>query len=210
MNKKGILIVVSGFAGSGKGTITKELVKRYDTYRLSISATTRPMRPGEEDGKDYFFITEDKFLEMINNGDLLEYARYVDNYYGTPKSYVQKMLDDGRDVILEIEYNGAFNAKKAFPDAVLIFVTPPSVNEVYKRLKGRATETEEVIFKRMKRGREEADVMSEYDYIIINDDLECAITNIHNTIQGAKNSPIRNKQLIEQLKKEFDIFLENN
>ena len=210
MKNKGVLIVISGFAGSGKGTITKELIKRYDNYRFSVSATTRNPRPGEVDGKDYFFITREKFEEMINAGDLLEHTEYVGNYYGTPKSYVEQMLNEGKDVILEIEYIGAFNAKKAFPEAVLVFITPPSVEEVYNRLKGRNTETEEVIIKRIERGSEEAAIMDKYDYIFINDDLESTISNIHNTIQSSKNSANAKKEFIEKLKLEFDEFLKKH
>ena len=210
MAKRGVLIVVSGFAGSGKGTITKELIKRYDNYRFSVSATTRNPRPGEVDGKDYFFISKEQFTEMIDKGELLEYTEYVGNYYGTPKSFVEKTLDEGKDVILEIEYIGGFNAKKVFPEAVLVFLTPPSVQEVYNRLKGRNTETEEVILKRIARGKEEAQIMDKYDYIIVNEDVEESIKELHNTIQCAKNAAIRNKSFVEELKLEFDEFLKNN
>lgn len=209
MNQKGVLIVISGFAGSGKGTITKELIKRYDNYRLSISATTRAPRPGEVDGKDYFFKTREQFEEMIEQGKLLEHAHYVGNYYGTPRDYVEQTLLEGNDVILEIEYLGGFNVKRKFPEAVLCFITPPSVEEVYNRLKGRGTETEEVILKRLKRGREEADVMDKYDYIIINDDLESAIENIHNSIQCSKNFASHRLDFIDSLKCQFDAFLED-
>lgn len=209
MNQKGVLIVISGFAGSGKGTITKELIKRYDNYRLSVSATTRAPRPGEVDGRDYFFTSKDSFEEMIENGKLLEHAQYVGNYYGTPKEYVEKMLSEGKDVILEIEYLGAFNVKKVFPQAVLCFITPPSVEEVYNRLKGRATETEEVIIKRLMRGREEADIMDRYDFIIVNDDLESAIENIHNSIQSSKNFTSQKLDFINNLKEGFETFLKD-
>lgn len=208
--KKGVLIVISGFAGSGKGTITKELIKRYDNYKLSVSATTRNPRPGEVDGQDYFFVTREKFEEMIANGDLLEHTEYVGNYYGTPKPYVEQMLLDGKDVILEIEYIGAFNAKKAFPEAVLLFITPPSVEEVYNRLKGRNTETEEVILKRLRRGQEESEIIDKYDYIVVNDDVEEAISEIHSTIQCAKYSTDRNKEFINELKEQFDEFLKKH
>jgi len=209
MAKKGVLIVVSGFAGSGKGTVTKELINRYDSYRFSVSATTRNPRPGEVDGKDYFFISREKFEDMIGKGELLEYTEYVGNYYGTPKSFVEKMLNEGKDVLLEIECVGAFNAKKAFPEAVLVFLTPPSVQEVYNRLKGRNTETEEVILKRITRGKEEAQVMADYDYIIVNNDVEETILELHNTVQCSKNATLRNRDLIESLNSEFDEFLKN-
>lgn len=210
MAKRGALIVVSGFAGSGKGTITKELIKRYDNYKFSVSATTRNPRPGEVDGKDYFFVSREQFENMIEKGELLEYTEYVGNYYGTPKSFVEKMLNEGNDVLLEIEYIGAFNAKKVFPEAVLVFLTPPSVQEVYNRLKGRNTETEEVILKRIARGKEEAGIMDKYDYIIVNNDIEESIAELHNTVQCSKNAALRNKSFIEELKLEFDEFLKNN
>ena len=135
MDRKGILIVVSGFSGSGKGTLMKELLSRYpDTYALSVSATTRRPRDGEQDGREYFFITEDEFEKMIAKEELIEYARYVKNYYGTPKEYVRKQLDAGKDVILEIEIQGALKVKEAFPDTLLLFVTPPNAEELKKRL----------------------------------------------------------------------------
>ena len=126
MREKGILIVVSGFSGSGKGTIMKELLKQYDNYALSISATTRNPRPGEKDGREYFFKTVEDFEKMIAKEELIEYARYVDNYYGTPRAYVEEQLDAGKDVILEIEIQGALKVKEKFPDTLLLFVTPPS------------------------------------------------------------------------------------
>ena len=211
MKKKGVLIVISGFAGSGKGTITKELLNRFSNYRFSVSATTRQPRPGEVDGKDYFFVKRERFIEMIENGELLEHAEYVGNYYGTPKSFVEQMLDEGNDVILEIEYLGAFNVKKAFPKAILCFITPPSAEEVYNRLKGRGTETEEVIFKRLNRGREEVKIMDQYDYIFVNDDLESAINSIHMAVQCAKNfAAFNNTELIDRLGVQFDELLKNH
>lgn len=207
MKKKGLLIVVSGFAGSGKGTIMKELINRYDNYKLSVSATTRNPRPGEEDGVAYFFKTKEEFEDMIDKGKLLEYANYVGNYYGTPRDFVEKTLSEGNDVILEIEYMGAFKVKAKFPEAVLIFLCPPSVDEVYARLKKRGTETEEIIRKRLVRGKEEAEIINNYDYIIVNDDLESCILDVHNTIQSAKNTVVRNVEFIDSLKIGFDEFL---
>lgn len=209
MNNRGALIVISGFAGSGKGTLTKELLRRYDNYSFSVSATSRNPRPGEVDGTDYFFLTREKFEEMISKDEFLEYTEYVGNYYGTPRPFVEKMLSEGKDVILEIEYVGGFNVKKSFPEAILFFITPPSVQEVYSRLKGRGTETEEVILKRMKRGSEEAQIIEKYDYIIVNDDVERSINDMHNTIQCSKNSTKLKKDFIEKLKLEFDEFLKN-
>lgn len=210
MKKKGILIVISGFAGTGKGTLMKMLVERYDNYKLSVSATTRNPRPGEIDGTHYFFKTREEFEEMIANDDLLEYAEYVGNYYGTPRSFVEKQLSEGKDVILEIEYMGAFKVKEKYPEAVLVFLCPPSVEEVYKRLKGRNTETEEVILKRIARGKEEADIIDKYDYLVINDDLEECALDLHNTIQSARNASFLRGDFINELKQEFDVFLKNN
>ena len=171
MNTLGILIVVSGFSGSGKGTIMKELLKRYDNYALSISATTRAPREGETDGREYFFKTREEFEKMIAKEELIEYAEYVNNYYGTPRAYVEEQLTVGKDVILEIEIQGALKVKKKFPDTLLLFVTPPSAEELRKRLIGRGTETMEVIEQRMQRAIEESDGMESYDYYVINDEI---------------------------------------
>ena len=146
MENKGKLVVISGFSGAGKGTLMKALMKEYgDSYALSVSATTRNPRPGEMDGVDYFFVTKDKFEQMIAEDALIEYAQYVGNYYGTPKEYVQQQLDLGKNVILEIEIQGALKIKEKFPDTVLMFVTAPNANELKNRLVGRGTETPEVI-----------------------------------------------------------------
>ncbi|MCR5507906.1 MAG: guanylate kinase [Lachnospiraceae bacterium] len=205
--KKGTLLVISGFAGSGKGTIVKRLLSEYDTYSVSVSATTRAPRPGEVDGKDYFFVTKEKFEEMIADDEFLEYARYVDNYYGSPRGYVDKMLDEGRDVILEIEQQGALKVKAGRPDALLMFVMPPSVREIYNRLKKRGTESEEVIMKRMHQGAREADVIEKYDYLIINDDLGECVRNVHETVCCSKYAAVRNKELIDRIRSEFNDFL---
>ena len=205
--RKGILLILSGFAGSGKGTIVRELIKRYDNYALSVSATTRAPRPGEEDGREYFFKTREEFENMISRDEFLEHAEYVGNYYGTPRKYVEDMLEEGRDVILEIEMQGALSVKEKCPEAALMFVMPPSVQEVYNRLKKRGTESEEVIMKRMRRGAEEAEGIGKYDFLIINDDLEECINEVHNTVRCAKNSTLRKRDVINRVSEEFDIFL---
>ena len=157
MKNKGKLVVISGFSGAGKGTLMKALMKEYgDSYALSVSATTRNPRPGEMDGVDYFFVTKDKFEQMIAEDALIEYAQYVGNYYGTPKEYVQQQLDLGKNVILEIEIQGALKIKEKFPDTVLMFVTAPNANELKNRLVGRGTETPEVIAARLSRACEES------------------------------------------------------
>ena len=183
MNRKGILIVVSGFSGAGKGTLMKELLKRYDNYALSISATTRAPREGETDGKEYFFVTKEQFEKMRDERKLIEYAQYVNNYYGTPKEYVEQKMAEGKDVILEIEIQGALKVKKRFPDALLLFVTPPSAEELRRRLVGRGTETLEVINARLARAAEEASGMEAYDYLLINDDLDRCVEEMHQLIQ---------------------------
>lgn len=183
MNHQGILVVVSGFSGAGKGTLMKELLKRYDNYALSISATTRVPREGETDGKEYFFVTKEQFEKMRDERKLIEYAQYVNNYYGTPKEYVEQKMAEGKDVILEIEIQGALKVKKRFPDALLLFVTPPSAEELRRRLVGRGTETLEVINARLARAAEEASGMEAYDYLLINDDLDRCVEEMHQLIQ---------------------------
>ncbi|MGI6079894.1 MAG: guanylate kinase [Candidatus Avilachnospira sp.] len=183
MNRKGILAVVSGFSGAGKGTLMKKLMEKYDNYSLSVSATTRAPREGEKDGKDYFFVSKEEFQSMINKDELLEYAQYVDNYYGTPKKYVEAELEKGRDVILEIEIQGALSIHGRYPDSLLIFVTPPSAMELKNRLINRGTETEENIKKRLNRAAQEAVGVENYDYLLINDDLDEAVERLHKLIQ---------------------------
>lgn len=205
MNEKGILIVVSGFSGSGKGTLMKELLTRYpDTYALSISATTRLPREGEVDGREYFFVSKDEFEKMIAKGELIEYAKYVENYYGTPRDYVEKKLDEGKDVILEIEIQGALNVKKMFPDTLLLFVTPPSAEELRKRLVGRGTETMDVIESRMDRACEEAEGMENYDYLIVNDSLDRCVEEMHSIIQGEHRRSSRNCEFMKEIKQDLD------
>lgn len=203
MNKKGILIVVSGFSGAGKGTLMKEIMKQYDNYALSISATTRAPREGEVHGKEYFFSTVDEFEKMIANNELIEYAKYVDNYYGTPRAYVEQKLEEGKDVILEIEIQGALKVKEKFPETLLLFVTPPTVEELRRRLIGRGTETMEVIENRMKRAVEESEDMDQYDYLVINDDLQTCVREMHQIIQEEHKRTFRNIDFIEQIKREL-------
>ena len=203
MNKEGILIVVSGFSGAGKGTIMKALLERYDNYALSISATTRNPRPGEEEGKAYFFKTTEEFEKMIAKDDLIEYAMYVGNYYGTPKAYVEEQLCAGKDVILEIEIQGALNVKEKFPNTLLLFVTPPSAEELRKRLEGRGTEPPELLDGRMKRAFEEAQYMDQYDYLVVNDELDVCVEEMHHLIQGEHERCFRNQTFIEHMKREL-------
>ena len=179
MKHKGLLIVISGFSGAGKGTLMKKLLQDYEQYALSISMTTRAPREGEVDGREYFFVTREQFEDKINQGGFIEHAQYCGNYYGTPKDYVEQQIEAGRDVILEIEIQGAMKVKEQFPNAILLFVMPPSIAELQKRLVGRGTESEEVIKERLIRAGEESVGIEEYDYIIINDDLDVCVKELH-------------------------------
>ena len=203
-NRKGIIIVVSGFSGAGKGTLMKELTSKYDNYALSVSATTRNPRPGEVNGREYFFVTNEEFEKLINENGLIEHAGYVDHYYGTPRKFVEDKLSQGIDVILEIEIQGALQIKEQYPDAVLLFVMPPSVAELEKRLRGRGTETEEVILQRLKRAKEESVGIEKYDYLVINDDLEKCTERLHSIIEAAHGAPSRNLDFIETIRDELN------
>ena len=202
-SKKGILIVVSGFSGAGKGTLMKRLMAEYDNYALSVSATTRSPREGEQDGREYFFKTNEEFEKMIADDELIEYARYVNHYYGTPKAYVEQQLEEGKDVILEIEIQGALLVKEKFPETLLMFVTPPSAEELKNRLINRGTETIEVINSRLARAKEESEGMEKYDYLVINDDLETCVREMHGIIQAEHNRMNRNQKFTEQIRKEL-------
>ena len=201
---RGILTVVSGFSGAGKGTLMKRLLEEYDNYALSVSVTTRNPRPGEEDGVAYFFRTEEEFDHMVEEDAFLEYARYVKHSYGTPKAYVEEQLDAGKDVLLEIEIQGALQVKEKRPDTLLVFITPPNAKELERRLRGRGTETEEVIKGRMERAKEEAKGMEKYDYILVNDDLETCVKQMHETIQSQHFMSSNQKNFIEQMKKDLE------
>ena len=203
MNNQGTLLVVSGFSGAGKGTVIKELLKEHDNYSLSISATTRKPREGEQDGREYFFKTKEEFEDMISRGRFLEHAQYVNNYYGTPRDYVEEQIKANRNVILEIEIQGALKVKEKFPDTLLLFVTPPSAEELKSRLVGRGTETMDVIEFRMNRAKEEALEMDQYDYLIINDDLQECVEEMHQIIQGEHRRSFRNAEFIEHMKEEL-------
>jgi len=203
MNQQGILVVVSGFSGAGKGTLMKELLRRYDNYALSVSATTRQPREGEVGGKDYFFVTREQFQQMIEEKKLVEYAQYVNHYYGTPREYVEQRMEEGKDVILEIEIQGALKVKKRFPDALLIFVTPPDAQELRRRLVGRGTETIEVINARLRRAAEEASGMEAYDYLLINDEITTCVEQMHQLIQLQHNKTGYHLEFLNRMREEL-------
>lgn len=183
MSDKGLLIVLSGPSGVGKGTVRQSMVESHlFDFKYSVSMTTRSPRPGEVDGEDYFFTTKDKFKEAIEQGQMLEHAEYVDNFYGTPLAPVQKMLDEGQDVLLEIEVNGAMQVRDKMPDGVFIFLTPPDLMELKHRIEKRGTEAEDVIETRMKTAREEIMMMENYDYAVVNDKVEYAVSKIKDIV----------------------------
>jgi len=208
MKQQGILVVVSGFSGAGKGTIMKALLNKYDNYALSISATTRNPREGEVHGREYFFLSTEQFEEMIKADQFIEYAQYVKNYYGTPRSYVEEKMAEGKDVILEIEIQGALKVKEKFPETLLVFVVPPTAEDLKNRLVGRGTETKEVIEERMKRALEESEEMDSYDYILVNDTVEKAVEDLHNLIQSQHLRARCNAERIVKMKEELKKIVE--
>ncbi len=206
MNKKGVMVVLSGFSGSGKGTLMKALLERYPNYALSISCTTREPRPGEVNGREYYFVAQEEFLRMIRENQLMEHACYCGQYYGTPRPYVERQLAEGKDVLLEIDIQGALQIKEKYPDTVLVFVMPPSAEELKNRLCGRGTETEEVIAARLHRAVEEAQDMDRYDYLLVNDDLDQCVALLHGVIQSQHFRTSSQKSTIEEMRKELKSF----
>mgnify|MGYP002657481304 FL=1 len=202
MDKKGFLIVISGFSGVGKGTVVKRLVQDYG-YSLSISATTRAPREGEVDGREYYFKTKEDFMNLIDYNGFIEWAVYVENYYGTPRAFVEKELAAGHNVILEIEVQGAMNIKEQYPDAILIFLTAPSAAELRNRLVGRGTEEAAVIEKRMQRAVEESANMESYEYIVVNDDLDQCVKDVYSVIVARGCMIEENKEFMKQMKAEL-------
>ncbi len=199
-NRKGLLLVISGPAGVGKGTINISLISRNSDIRMSVSATTRPPRPGEIDGVHYFFKTDEEFQDMINKGAFLEYMRVFNtHYYGTPKSFVEQELAEGRSVILEIDVQGAMRVKAAYPDAVLIFIAPPSMSELKSRLIHRGTESSEAIDRRFETAYQEMKYIDRYDYVVVNDILDLAIARTEDIIVAERCRVSRNSELIEKL-----------
>ncbi|MCS4488598.1 guanylate kinase [Streptococcus sciuri] len=184
MSERGLLIVFSGPSGVGKGTVRQKIFSTSDhKFEYSVSMTTRQQRPGEVDGVDYHFRSREEFEELIKRGEMLEYAEYVGNYYGTPLTYVNETLDKGIDVFLEIEVQGALQVKSKVPDGVFIFLTPPDLEELHDRLVSRGTDSQEVIQKRIERAKEEIALMSEYDYAVVNDEVALAAERVKHIIE---------------------------
>ncbi|MBF0983394.1 MAG: guanylate kinase [Lachnospiraceae bacterium] len=200
---RGILVVVSGFSGAGKGTIMKRITEKYDNYALSVSATTREPREGEVEGKSYFFVRKERFEKMIDEDELLEYAKYVEHYYGTPRKFVEDCLNQGKDVILEIEIQGALKIKKRYPESLLVFLAPPSAEELRKRLMGRKTENEETIHKRLCRAIVEAEGVEAYDYILVNENVDTCTEKLHNLIRASHDRVEAHLDLIEEIRKDL-------
>ena len=200
---KGLLIVISGFSGSGKSTVTKRLLEDYDNYALSVSATTRSPREGEAEGVDYFYKTEEELLGMINEDAFLEYAYYVDHAYGTPMAYVDEQLESGKDVLLEIEIQGALKVKDRRPETIMIFITPPDAAELVRRLTSRGTDSEDVIRSRLRQAVEESKGMEHYDYILVNDDLDQCVRDLHTLIQAQHGRTLQQKDFITRIQKEL-------
>jgi len=198
-----MLIVISGPSGVGKGTLCNILINRVENLFLSISATTRPPRPGEINGRDYIFLTHEVFEEKINKDEFLEWAKVYNNYYGTPKDVVFKQLSEGKDVVLEIDIQGAAQVKKNYPQGVFIFISPPSIEELKRRIIKRGSDTESSIELRMKCATDEIKAALEYDYIVLNDDLNRAALNLQSIILAERCKVDRNKTIIQRLKEEF-------
>lgn len=202
MTNKGVIAVISGPSGVGKGTICTYLTEKYDDFFLSVSATSRSPRPNEVDGVHYHFKTPEEFKKMIDNDEFLEYAGYVDKFYGTPKAPCYKHIEKGINAILEIEVQGGMKVKEKEPDTVMIFVVPPSMEELESRLRGRGTETEEVILQRLARAKEELLQMKDYDYIVVNNSVEEAAEQIRNILNSES---LKTKNIINMVEKELGL-----
>jgi len=198
IEEKGILFILSGPSGVGKGTVRKKLFEEATDLQYSISMTTRDMRAGEVDGVDYFYKSIDEFEKLIEHNQLLEYAKYVNNYYGTPRAYVEETLENGQDVFLEIEVQGALQVKENFPEGVFIFLFPPSLEELKNRIVNRGTETQELVINRLKEARKEIEMMDAYDYVVVNDHVEHAVDKVKAIIQSEH---LKRERVAKQYKK---------
>lgn len=197
----GLLIVVSGPAGVGKGSIVRKLTEQEKHIVFSVSATSRAPRLGEIDGENYYFISREEFEEMIKKDKLIEWVEYCNNYYGTPKEFVFNEIDKGRTIVLEIEVEGAINVKKKYPNCVLCFILPPDLTELENRLRGRGTETEDSVRNRLTRAKKELQLLDEYDYLVVNDSIDETTKCFQSIIQAERVKTARNKLLIEKYQK---------
>lgn len=198
---KGLLIVISGPSGAGKGTLCKALLEKNKELKLSVSCTTRSPRTEEKEGVSYFFIDRDKFDEMIGKEEFLEYAEVYGNFYGTPISYVNKTIEEGHNVILEIDIQGALKVKNKFPDGVFVFIMPPTMDELKKRIKGRGSETEESLIRRFNAAFKELNFISSYNYVVINDEIETAVGKLQSIIEAESCRVDRVKsQVLQKIK----------
>ena len=198
MEEKGILFILSGPSGVGKGTVRQKLFEQDTNLKYSISMTTRDKRPGEIDGKDYFYKTKEEFEELIQENQLIEYAEYVNNYYGTPRTYVEEMMELGHDVFLEIEVQGALQVKENFPQGVFIFLIPPSLDELREHIVGRGTESDELVRNRLNEARKEIEMMDAYDYVVVNDQIENAVRKVQAIVQSEH---CKRERIAKQFKK---------
>lgn len=200
MNNKGSIVIISGPSGSGKGTTVKALLKERESLKLSISATTRNPRPNEEHGREYFFLSKEEFNRKIQENEMLEYAQYCDNFYGTPKEYIESCVSNGDDVILEIEVQGGMQVKSKVPEAISIFLIPPNKESLEKRLRGRGTETEEVILQRLAQAEEELKSAPDYDYVVICGEMDKCVNDILSIIDIQK---MKSENMIDYIKENF-------
>jgi len=199
MTSEGLLIVISAPSGTGKGTVMKLVEEKYSNVRFSVSVTTRKPREGEIEGKSYFFKSVEEFKRLIEEIQLIEWVEYCNNFYGTPRSFVENSLKEGYDIILEIEVEGAANIKKQYPDCVSIFILPPSFDELEARITGRGTESRDAIEKRLAQARKEITCLYNYDYVVVNDDANLAAEKIINIIKAEKLTVKRNKDILFKL-----------
>ncbi len=199
MSEKGLIVVISAPSGTGKGTVIKKVRKRHDGFEFSVSVTTRARREGEEEAVDYFYVSEDSFKQMIDNDELIEWVRYCGNYYGTPRKYVEDCCDSGRDVFLDIEVEGALNIKKKYPDSVHIFMLPPSLWELKRRISKRGTETEQDIERRIEKALSELLYLKEYDYVFFNTDVDESVENVLTILRSEKMKVGRNLNILNKI-----------
>ncbi len=199
MQQRGLLVVISGPSGTGKGTVCKKLLAERDNVRYSVSATTRKPREGEVEGQNYFFVSEGQFLDMLEKDALIEWDKYCDNYYGTPKAFVDSCIEAGTDVILEITVEGALEIKQKYPECVLVFIVPPSLEELRRRIESRATECWDIIEKRLEQAANELKYVAKYDYLILNDSVDDAVLNIEKVLDAERLKPSRNIEFLNSL-----------